>query len=59
MCGFECECDCEWVGGEQYVWVRTWLGPIRGCHLFMYVRVWMEVVLGGLVTGWMSKKMSW
>jgi len=49
----------ECVGGEQYVWVRIWLGPIRGCHLCMYVRVWMEDVLGGLVTGWMSKKMNW
>lgn len=49
---------CEWVGGEQYVWVSTWFGPIRGVS-FVYVRVWMEDELGGLVTGWMSKNVNW
>jgi hypothetical protein len=58
MCGCECgcECECEWVVGEQYVWVRTWLYPIGGA---IYVRVWMEDVLGGSVTAWMSKKANW
>jgi hypothetical protein len=33
--------------------------PDRVCHLCVYVRVWMEDVLGGSVTAWMSKKVNW